>query len=428
MKWLEDLRQQPWWLESLLLGGLLIIVITAGLVGLGINTRLRNITNYALKFDVELEDRGDDFRIAVLDVRHYHRNIAFIGPTPERLEEFEFIYSQLHHQINRLDEVWEVGPEGDSPEKLRELARRYYSTFRPAVDLYNIDPQAFTQRSNLGLEILIELEGAAQRIDHYGEQRAATAMRRIETAENSARIILLIVLAGLILIGVSLTYLIIKNLRENRRMAAELARAVAIREERERISRHLHDTIGQSLAYLQLNLTKFTAPGMFVEASSMRRDLERMRDISNEAYQQVRQTVLTMQENGSLNLAEALSKQAQEIAEQAELELDFFTEGQAHHLPPLVQRKIQFIFREALHNIKRHAHATAVSLCLTWQPKVLIIDLKDNGAGFDTRKDVPYGHFGLLIMAQRAEEIAAELTITSAPGKGTHVYLRYPFA
>ena len=201
--------------------------------------------------------------------------------------------------------------------------------------------------------------------------------------------------------------------------------AVAARHERELIARHLHDTLGQSLAYLQVKLNKFTTDNMLLGISSIQQDLERMRDISHEAYEQVRQTVLAMQADSDLNLTDALLAQARAIADQAGLELRFFTDGQCQPLPPLVQRKILFIFREALNNVWRHAQATAVDLSIAWATDTLTVNLRDDGSGFDPRTISDIGHFGLLIMAQRAEEIKGDLSVTSAPGKGTHVRLRY---
>ena len=208
----------------------------------------------------------------------------------------------------------------------------------------------------------------------------------------------------------------------------EKLQADAIRDERKRIARHLHDTLGQKLAYLQLKLTKLTVEDVLSNISSIEQDLARMREIANEAYGQVRQTLQTIQVEADVDLGQALVAQAEAIANQAQFDLRHSIDGRPQALPPLVQRKILFIFREALNNIGRHAGATAVHLSVTWHPDTLCIHLKDDGSGFNTQNGTSNNHYGLLIMAQRAEEINSDLSIASAPSQGTHVTLRYPLS
>lgn len=222
-------RLAPSWLESVALGGLLVVIATVGLVGLGLNSQVRRITNEALSYDLELEDRGDDFRVAVLDMRHYHRNIAFVGPTRRGRVDFDSAYYQLQAQIDRLEELGIADPNVATPEELRELAAVYYAEFRPAIEQYSQDRRAFALASDDGLEKIAQLEGAAREIDRLGEERASRALRRVDAAENSARIVLLTVLFGLGLVGMGLVYVISMNNREKRQAANELSRALQLR-------------------------------------------------------------------------------------------------------------------------------------------------------------------------------------------------------
>ena len=222
---------QPRWIETVALGGLLVAIAVAGLVGLEINSQVKRITDRVLAYDIELEDRGDDFRVAVLDVRHYHRNITFAGPTRRGLADFDAAYLQLQAQINRLDQLGIDDPSVRSPQQLRAIAEEYYTGFRPVIDLYDSEPQLFALASDDGLVQLAELENAGREIDRLGEQRAATALRSLEAAESHARLVLLTVLAGLILVGIGLAYLIVNNAREQQRASAELARALHLKKE-----------------------------------------------------------------------------------------------------------------------------------------------------------------------------------------------------
>lgn len=228
MRWLHN---RPWWIEGGSISGLLLAIAIVGLVGLGINARVKAITERALEYDVELEDRGDDFRVAVLDMRHYHRNLVFAGPTRRGVADFEAAYLQLHARIDELDQL----PVDDSPilnaDTLRAVAERYYARFYPAIALYDRDPQAFTTVSDDGLVILAELESAARAIDTFGEERAEASLHGVEAAANSAQWVLIVVLVGLILVGVGLAYLIVRNSRERQQAATELAHALRLKND-----------------------------------------------------------------------------------------------------------------------------------------------------------------------------------------------------
>jgi two-component system, OmpR family, sensor histidine kinase VicK len=175
------------------------------------------------------DHRGDDFRVAVLDMRHFHRNIAFVGPTRLGLADFEAAYQLLLVQIDRLEELGVTNPNIYTPQELRDIASQYHAEFRPAIELYDVDRPAFALASDAGLVRIAELEGAALEIDRLGEQRASAALRRVEAAESGARVVLITVLAGLVLAGVVLALLIDRNAREKEETAGELARALEMR-------------------------------------------------------------------------------------------------------------------------------------------------------------------------------------------------------
>ena len=80
MKLFGEIRERPWRVTMVAVGGLLVGIMIAGVVGLLLNRSVDRVTEQALTYDVELEDEGDDLRVAVLEVRHYHRNITFGGP------------------------------------------------------------------------------------------------------------------------------------------------------------------------------------------------------------------------------------------------------------------------------------------------------------------------------------------------------------
>jgi signal transduction histidine kinase len=90
-------------------------------------------------------------------------------------------------------------------------------------------------------------------------------------------------------------------------------------------------------------------------------------------------------------------------------------------LPADRRRHVLLIFKEAVTNVARHAHASHLSVMITLNRNQLIVAIRDNGCGFDPAT-VSRGQ-GLNSLARRATAMAAELTIDSSPGEGTRVEL-----
>ena len=83
------------------------------------------------------------------------------------------------------------------------------------------------------------------------------------------------------------------------------------------------------------------------------------------------------------------------------------------------------ICQEALNNIAKHAKARQVEINLRHAPGGVELHIRDNGRGFVTSAVVTSDHFGLRMMGERAEGVGAELTVTSQPGKGTEIAIRW---
>ncbi len=200
----------------------------------------------------------------------------------------------------------------------------------------------------------------------------------------------------------------------------------ATEAERRRIAQHLHDTLGQHLGYLRLKLDHLTGDDVLWEIAAVKQELGHMRDIANEAYEQVRGTLASLHPPNSTDLATALLAQAKLVSQQTNFEVEFSSEGESRPLSPIVQQQILYLFQEALTNVAKHADAHGVRINLLWLEKALKITLADDGRGFEPKFIQTEGHFGLVIMHERAEEINGHLTIISHPDVGTEVILQLP--
>jgi signal transduction histidine kinase len=231
MNWIQQLQAQPARIASISVGGLLIAMALVGLVALAINERVKHVTHHALEYDIEVEDHGDDLRVAVLDMRHYHRNILFAGPSRRGIADFEGAYLRLQEQIDRLGKVGAVYPRVIQNGRLHQVAAAYYSAFRPVIDLYHSDPGLFAMASDDGLVQLAELERLARDIDNFGAQRAAASFAAVEQAAKTARFVLLSVLGGLVLLGIGLAYSTVSRVRQQQRTAQQLSDALRVKSD-----------------------------------------------------------------------------------------------------------------------------------------------------------------------------------------------------
>ncbi|HSK99111.1 MAG TPA: ATP-binding protein [Rubrobacteraceae bacterium] len=212
--------EQPWRVTIAAVGGLLVAIFVAGLVGLLLNRSVENVTDEA-RYDLELEDEGDDLRAAVLDLRHYHRNITFGGPTRTQIDNFEDAYAQLEEEIGELANVGIRDSETPQPQEIRAMAEEYYEGFRPAVELYDGDRAAFIEASDRGLVRLDEMAQVGEDLDDLGESLSEQSLTALDQATKNARIVLLTVLFGLLLVGVGLAYATVRVVNELKRLYNE---------------------------------------------------------------------------------------------------------------------------------------------------------------------------------------------------------------
>jgi signal transduction histidine kinase len=207
-------------------------------------------------------------------------------------------------------------------------------------------------------------------------------------------------------------------------LAAE--QAAESETQRQQIAQNLHDSLAQNISYLRLKLDQLTGGNAVQEIGVVLAELERMRSTADEAYQQVRSTLEELNPLQGKDLMNVITSQARAITGRANIHLNTNQIGSPLTLPPVMRQQILYIAREALHNIEKHAHASAVSIQCIWLENELIIKITDNGVGFNPLFMPQEGHYGLWIMQNRASEINGVLKILPADKQGTEVTLWVP--
>jgi signal transduction histidine kinase len=198
--------------------------------------------------------------------------------------------------------------------------------------------------------------------------------------------------------------------------------------ERSRISRELHDEVGQQITALMLALKALEADRSVNDAPSKLRELRAIAEqIGREIHQlasQLRPVALD-----ELGLSRALSGYLDAWAARSGISVDFFCTGiDESRLPGVVETTVYRIVQEAMNNIFKHASAKAVSVSLERRDGHVIAIVEDDGSGFDLDALVSGegSRIGIAGMRERASIVGGELTIESGPGGGTTVRVKLP--
>lgn len=215
-------------------------------------------------------------------------------------------------------------------------------------------------------------------------------------------------------------------LAENARLQEELlaqARTSGVQEERRRLAGEIHDTLAQSLAAVVSQLQAAQdAP------QSARARVEKATELAREALAQARRSVqaLAPAELAEADLAEALDEMVRAWSDRSGVEAGLVVIGTVRPLHPEVEATVVRIVQESLSNAAAHAGADRVGVTLSYDEDEVIVDVRDDGAGFDASRPSEPGRFGLRGMRQRAERLTGDLAVESAPGAGTAVSARLP--
>jgi len=211
----------------------------------------------------------------------------------------------------------------------------------------------------------------------------------------------------------------------------ERSRELSILDERNRLALELHDVISQKLFALAL-AAESADTLLEVDLAAARVQIDRLRSLSQEALEELRYLILELRppELERDGLALTLRKHVEVLRRvQAGVpELELALDGEPPPEPDR-DRELLRIAQEALNNAIRHAGASVVRLRLEARNGTLVLEVADDGAGFDPQAPaVRSQRLGLTSMEQRARRLAGRLQITSGPGAGTTVRLEVPLA
>lgn len=215
---------------------------------------------------------------------------------------------------------------------------------------------------------------------------------------------------------------------ENARLHDQVRR-LAVVDERDRISRDLHDSVIQSI-YAQTLALDDVPELMTGDREEAERRVDEAIDALHAVIRDIRNFIFGLRpvllENGGLG--DGMEQLATELRRNAGVDVELTIEGEDRiaELPIELVAELLAVTREALSNIARHARATRAHVRLAATDAGLILEIRDDGVGFDIGTRVSEGHRGLANIAARVRAARGTLTTESAPGEGTRIIVTIP--
>lgn len=225
-----------------------------------------------------------------------------------------------------------------------------------------------------------------------------------------------------------------RDVTERERRQAELlavkekiAALNAIIAERDRISREMHDSLAQVLAFVRYRAHSLAEALQRGEIGVVAAGLDQIENGAASAYADVRASIMdlrTVIAEGSGVIA-VLKDYALRFEQEWGIKTDVVLAEDIQQYPHTTEIQLLRIIQEAMTNLRKHARATHAWIRFERRGQQTVVTIEDDGIGFDVSA-VQASHFGLAIMRERAQEANAVLTITSEVGHGTTVSVALP--
>ena len=218
----------------------------------------------------------------------------------------------------------------------------------------------------------------------------------------------------------------------SQKLLMDQQRVVATLQERERLARELHDSIGQVLGYISMQAQaahQWAVAGNTVKAEPI---LRRLVEVAQEAHADVRESILSLRTGtaSEWTFFHALRKYLNHYHTSFGIDTELLLPETMDHdvLNHDVGVQVMRVIQEALTNASKHGGAHRVKVMFEQRDGRFNISISDDGSGFNPADLNPEAgkHFGLMFMRERMEQVGGSVIINSQPGSGTTVVLDVP--
>jgi PAS domain S-box-containing protein len=209
------------------------------------------------------------------------------------------------------------------------------------------------------------------------------------------------------------------------------SRVKAQEEERRRIAREIHDSLGQMLTAIKFNV-EILEDAADLQADEDRRRIAEIKSLLDNAMAEAREISYNLMPSVLVDfgLVPALQFLAEQYSKKSQLAVQVHVSGVENRLDPSIEVGLYRIAQEALTNITKHAEASTVNVHLLGDSKSIRLIIEDDGKGFlisrlEPRRDKRHG-MGLVSMRERAASFNGLLMLDSRPGRGTEIIVEIP--
>ena len=202
----------------------------------------------------------------------------------------------------------------------------------------------------------------------------------------------------------------------------------AYEEERVRLARELHDEVGMSLTTLKLNL-QLLSNDLEKCCFQHREKLDAIVESVSELQGAIRNKAYFLRPPAlnDLGLPAVINNMVGELSKHTGIQGKLETSGNPDLIPVEVETALYRCIQEALTNAARHASAEQVAVKMDFKSDKVIVNVTDNGSGFDPYfKNSANKHLGLQGMQERVDMLGGRLEINSSPGQGTSISIMIP--
>jgi signal transduction histidine kinase len=204
------------------------------------------------------------------------------------------------------------------------------------------------------------------------------------------------------------------------------ARLVAAQEqERQTLSRELHDQVGQALTAIKIDVAR-AEQGLLPSQTDLIERLRRARQGAEETLEIIRRLSMLLRPSmlDDLGLSAALGWYTKQFSASTAIRVNLNDDGSADLLPDAEKTSLYRIVQEALTNCARHSEARSILIQLASEEQRYIVRIEDDGKGFTPVRGAR--GLGLIGIEERVAEMGGDLNLDSKPGAGTRLFISIP--
>ena len=440
------MRFKTWPVAALGLGGLLLLVVLSVLAASRraqeIYTQLDQLNTHHRDVDEKLRRLRADMHLSGIFIRDY-----LLDPEREHAPEYRIRLAEFRSSnLTKLEGLRTLyGGTADDNARMTSLQTKledYWQTFDPLFD--GTPAEKVTQSARfLRREVLPRREAAlaiAQEIEQLNNenlnaQRAEVTRRHAAFRSDLHRLLWQSLLLGM---GVAVVAVVRLRVLERR---SEMERAVAQdaerqmrklsqqlvatqEEERKKLSRELHDHVGQMLTALRMELGRIERSRASNDAT-VAEAVTAGRQLVDDVVRTVRDLALGLRPSmlDDFGLQAALEWHVRDFTRRYGLQVDLTMDGDFDGLPDQHRTCVYRAVQEALTNCVKHSSCRCIQVKVLGQSDNLVLSVADDGVGVDRSHR---GGLGLRGIEERVRELHGETGIRSKLGEGTVVSVRLP--